>query len=130
MTDDTLVQSIGELRRELREDGSRLLKTIPRRGYRFDTSVTGLTAGDDLVPEAVAPEPMPCHDKPTPTKPTPSDIWRSLSSRVTFANRRWPVIGALSFMILIAILIAAGAVLLHRSNQILTLRTRRAYPSG
>lgn len=33
VTDDTLVQSIGELRRELGEDGPRLIKTIPRRGY-------------------------------------------------------------------------------------------------
>jgi adenylate cyclase len=35
-TDDTLVQSIGELRRALGEDGLRLIKTIPRRGYRFE----------------------------------------------------------------------------------------------
>jgi DNA-binding winged helix-turn-helix (wHTH) protein len=33
VTDDTLVQSIGELRRELGADGPRLIKTIPRRGY-------------------------------------------------------------------------------------------------
>ena len=110
VTDDTLVQSIGELRRELREDGPRLLKTIPRRGYRFDTSVTGLAAGHYLIPEAVAPELVASRAEAR----TPTDIWRSLSSRVTFADRRWPVIGALSLMILIA----AGAVLLlHRSNQ-------------
>ncbi len=36
-TDDTLVQSIGELRRALGEDGLRLIKTIPRRGYRFES---------------------------------------------------------------------------------------------
>jgi adenylate cyclase len=40
VTDDTLVQSIGELRRELGDDGSRLIKTIPRRGYRLDVVVT------------------------------------------------------------------------------------------
>src|ERR1700689_2677488 len=34
--DDTLVQSIGELRRALGEDGLGLIKTIPRRGYRFE----------------------------------------------------------------------------------------------
>jgi DNA-binding winged helix-turn-helix (wHTH) protein len=39
VTDDTLVQSIGELRRELGENGPRLIKTIPRRGYRIDASV-------------------------------------------------------------------------------------------
>lgn len=36
VTDDTLVQSIGELRRALGEDGARMIVTVPRRGYRFD----------------------------------------------------------------------------------------------
>ena len=40
VTDDVLVQSIGELRRALRDDGSRLLRTVPRRGYRLETDVT------------------------------------------------------------------------------------------
>jgi len=39
VTDDALVQSIGELRRALGDDGPRLIKTIPRRGYRFDARV-------------------------------------------------------------------------------------------
>jgi adenylate cyclase len=40
VTDDALVQSIGELRRALGEDGPRLIKTVPRRGYRFEASVS------------------------------------------------------------------------------------------
>ena len=36
VTDDTLVQSIGELRRALGESGARLIATVPRRGYRFE----------------------------------------------------------------------------------------------
>ena len=36
VTDDTLVQSISELRRALGDDGARLITTIPRRGYRFE----------------------------------------------------------------------------------------------
>jgi TolB-like protein/DNA-binding winged helix-turn-helix (wHTH) protein/Tfp pilus assembly protein PilF len=39
VTDDALVQSIGELRRALGDDGARLIKTIPRRGYRFESQV-------------------------------------------------------------------------------------------
>jgi adenylate cyclase len=35
VTDDTLVQSIGELRRALGDEGSKLIVTVPRRGYRF-----------------------------------------------------------------------------------------------
>jgi TolB-like protein/DNA-binding winged helix-turn-helix (wHTH) protein/cytochrome c-type biogenesis protein CcmH/NrfG len=38
VTDDTLVQSIGELRRALGETGSRLIVTVPRRGYRFEVA--------------------------------------------------------------------------------------------
>jgi TolB-like protein/DNA-binding winged helix-turn-helix (wHTH) protein/cytochrome c-type biogenesis protein CcmH/NrfG len=38
VTDDTLVQSIGELRRALGEAGSRLIVTVPRRGYRFEVA--------------------------------------------------------------------------------------------
>lgn len=36
VTDDTLVQSIGELRRALGDDGAKMIVTVPRRGYRFD----------------------------------------------------------------------------------------------
>src|SRR3982751_4858788 len=38
VTDDTLVQSIGELRRALGDAGARLIVTVPRRGYRFEVS--------------------------------------------------------------------------------------------
>ena len=44
VTDDTLVQSIGELRRALGDDGPRLIRTIPRRGYRFDPDVSVVDA--------------------------------------------------------------------------------------
>lgn len=40
VTDDTLVQSIAELRRALGEDGARLIKTVSRRGYRFEPDGT------------------------------------------------------------------------------------------
>lgn len=40
VTDDALVQSIGELRRALGSDGPRLIKTVPRRGYRFESEVS------------------------------------------------------------------------------------------
>src|SRR4249919_126378 len=40
VTDDALVQSIGELRRALADEGPRLIRTIPRRGYRFESAVS------------------------------------------------------------------------------------------
>ena len=39
ITDDVLVQSIGELRRALRDSGPRLIRTVPRCGYRFEADV-------------------------------------------------------------------------------------------
>ena len=36
VTDDTLVQSIGELRRTLGDAEARLITTVPKRGYRLD----------------------------------------------------------------------------------------------
>jgi TolB-like protein/DNA-binding winged helix-turn-helix (wHTH) protein/Tfp pilus assembly protein PilF len=39
VTDDTLVQSVGELRRALGDAGASLIVTVPRRGYRFVPAV-------------------------------------------------------------------------------------------
>ena len=39
VTDDVLVQSIGELRKALGDNGTHLIRTIPRRGYRFESDV-------------------------------------------------------------------------------------------
>jgi TolB-like protein/DNA-binding winged helix-turn-helix (wHTH) protein/cytochrome c-type biogenesis protein CcmH/NrfG len=46
ITDDVLVQSIGELRRALGDDGSRLIRTMPRRGYRFESDVSVVAPAD------------------------------------------------------------------------------------
>jgi len=54
VTDDALVQSIGELRRALGDDGVRLIKTIPRRGYRLDADVLAAEAADHSVVPPVA----------------------------------------------------------------------------
>jgi adenylate cyclase len=61
VSDDALVQSITELRRALGDDGPRLIKTVPRRGYRFEpnvsaagvlpqplTATTSVTTGDGV----------------------------------------------------------------------------------
>lgn len=44
VSDDSLVQCIRELRKKLGDDGHRLIKTVPRRGYRFDSTVTAFTS--------------------------------------------------------------------------------------
>jgi adenylate cyclase len=52
VTDDALVQSIGELRRALADDGPRLIKTIPRRGYRFESAVSIIAPADASLADA------------------------------------------------------------------------------
>jgi TolB-like protein/DNA-binding winged helix-turn-helix (wHTH) protein len=65
VTDDALVQSIGELQRAFGEDGSRLIKTVPRRGYRLECNVlpfapTGQSSTEALpVSAASLDEPGP-----------------------------------------------------------------------
>jgi adenylate cyclase len=58
VTDDTLVQSIGELRRALGDDRAHLIRTVPRRGYRFEAAVSALAdAGPPQVGPQVPPAP-------------------------------------------------------------------------
>src|ERR1700674_1556471 len=39
VTDNSLVQCLIEIRRALRDGGQVIIRTVPRRGYIFDTSV-------------------------------------------------------------------------------------------
>jgi len=53
VTDDVLVQSVGELRRALGQDGPRLIRTIPRRGYRLEATVfRDVGVKDEAIPRS------------------------------------------------------------------------------
>jgi TolB-like protein/DNA-binding winged helix-turn-helix (wHTH) protein/cytochrome c-type biogenesis protein CcmH/NrfG len=68
VTDDALVQSIGELRRALGDDGAQLIKTIPRRGYRFESEVSADVSmpqpSDDALPVSAARGPSAPSSRP------------------------------------------------------------------
>ncbi|HEU0155847.1 MAG TPA: winged helix-turn-helix domain-containing protein [Stellaceae bacterium] len=89
VTDDTLVQSVGELRRALGKDGPRLIRTVPRRGYRLES--------------AVAPVSMPATDDPSDStanrEENEAPIQAAAPSPPVSAMRRWsatkPVTAAL-----------------------------------
>ncbi len=54
VTEDSLVQCVTELRRALHDPEQRLIRTVPRRGYRFEAiPSTGLSAA---LPDAVDPQ--------------------------------------------------------------------------
>jgi len=73
VTDDTLVQSIGELRRALAVAGKDYITTVPRRGYRFEMPAP--VPVPELIP---APAPAP------PTAPPPVPEKRALRWRWKF----------------------------------------------
>jgi len=54
VTDDTLVQSIGELRRALADAGE-LIRTVPRRGYRFEADVSPIAGDTATLTPALSP---------------------------------------------------------------------------
>src|SRR6516164_8118567 len=61
ITDDVLVQSIGELRRALGDDGPRLIRTVPRRGYRFESPVSVIATFNPFATNG-APTSIAFHD--------------------------------------------------------------------
>jgi TolB-like protein/DNA-binding winged helix-turn-helix (wHTH) protein/Tfp pilus assembly protein PilF len=76
VTDDALVQSIGELRRALGDDGQRLIRTVPRRGYRLECDVAAPA-------QAPAPADAPGHATSDPVRGAvpPSAPHRRLRAR-------------------------------------------------
>jgi DNA-binding winged helix-turn-helix (wHTH) protein len=60
VTDDALVQCIGELRRALGEPGAGLIKTVPRRGYRFEAKISA----DEAWREPPSPPAPPAPKQP------------------------------------------------------------------
>jgi adenylate cyclase len=110
VTDDALVQSIGELRRALADEGPRLIKTIPRRGYRFE-SVVSTVARVDNSPANTTPDSAASHDGSQTSKPAiPAHVWTSL----TTALAGWP--GGLFAALALAALLTAGALFADRPD--------------
>jgi adenylate cyclase len=91
VSDDALVQSIGELRRAFSDDGPRLIKTIPRRGYRLETTMSVGAAGGSALVDAIPGSAAAAKEIVTPT-PTARNITRFL------------------FPFSVAVLIAAGVL--------------------
>lgn len=110
VTDDTLVQSVGELRRALGEEGPRLIRTIPRRGYRFEGTVI------DRPPPGPTSNPGPFPDPlavPPGTLPAAKSLGRRLPSSPAMAalvsDRGRIVIGLFAIAILAGLWAWSGA---------------------
>ena len=86
ITDDALVQSIGELRRAFGDDGPRLIKTVPRRGYRFESAVS-IVAPADQSPADATPGSAASRDDTQSSKP-------AIRAQAGRCSRRRPPAGA------------------------------------
>ena len=62
VTDDAITQCVRDVRRALGDDGQRVVRTVPRRGYIFAAQVS--VGGEPAVPHPTAPSP-PLTDKPS-----------------------------------------------------------------
>ena len=103
ITDDALVQSIGELRRALGDDGPRLIKTIPRRGYRFESAVSAF-APDETTQDGAIVLPPPPKDGPATAPYAGADV-NSMPPRIVRAGRKvWLALPAVAVLLLVAAL--------------------------
>jgi adenylate cyclase len=96
VTDDTLVQSIGELRRALGEDTAPLIKTVPRRGYRFDGEIRS-NRPIGTRSEAAPPVPASVADDHRSTRTSPLSVRSrfTTSSTALLAVAAILIVGAL-----------------------------------
>jgi len=102
VTDDVLVQSVGELRRALADDGQRLIKTIPRRGYRFESVVSAIPSADS-APRGDDPC-LASTDEDRPTS-TPSNKQTAPGSILRVGWRRPAVALGSAFLLLGVVLL-------------------------
>jgi TolB-like protein/cytochrome c-type biogenesis protein CcmH/NrfG len=105
ITDDALVQSIGELRRALGTDGPRLIKTISRRGYRFECDVS-VVASIQASPGATVALP--------PSPDEPRSLEAAASTFPAVALTRWRAVFA---ALALVIVLAAGALLIGLASE-------------
>ena len=99
VTDDALVQSIGELRRALRDDGPRLIRTVPRRGYRLESDVSPVVSNGRSLADAARISPA-SRDVAQSSEPAIAHVPFTLfaGSRV-----RW-LASAFAFLVAVAVL--------------------------
>ena len=101
VTDDALVQSISELRRALGNDGARLIRTVPRRGYRFELTVSAVLPADPSSGPGVASS---AASRGSALSPVPAEGARTKRPLATMlAGARGRLLAALAVLILLAV---------------------------
>lgn len=88
VTDDSLVQCVGELRSALGDRSQTLIRTVPRRGYRLDADVVAVADVPVAGPRSDdAGTSGPATSAPaTPPKRSPTRAWRLLAMAGALAS--------------------------------------------
>jgi adenylate cyclase len=81
-TDESLTRCISDVRHALSDDSQRIIKTIPRRGYRFDTATFASVDDVDLAPTA----PQELQEGTVRGTAAPSSIARPSIAVLPFTN--------------------------------------------
>ena len=110
ITDDALVQSIGELRRALGDDGAHLIRTVPRRGYRFEAAVTAVVPADAAATDG-ATVPAASRDSAPSPEPVGARAWTLLAAALAGWHR------GLFAAVVLAVLLGAGVLWTNRGTQ-------------
>ncbi|WP_218509248.1 winged helix-turn-helix domain-containing protein [Variovorax sp. dw_308] len=77
VTDDSLVQCVGELRSRMGDQGPKLITTHPRRGYRFEAEVRSCSPEEPgLAPDTADPGAAANTSPATITRVPPRRTWR------------------------------------------------------
>jgi sulfatase modifying factor 1 len=87
--DDTLVQCIRELRLKLGDDGHRLIKTVPRRGYLLDATVSAQAPQSSSDGPAAKPP-----EGPQKIATLPEDIPTAVTANRANKGGMWRATGA------------------------------------
>lgn len=83
VTDDSLVQCVGELRSRMGEQGPKLITTHPRRGYMFEADVRPGGPGErDSIPGLTNSGVPPPAAPVAPERPAPRRGWRGVALAV------------------------------------------------
>ena len=80
VTDESLVHCVSEVRQAIGDDDQAIIKTIPRRGYRFAAPVVrvataGAAGGMPAVPSRVGPPPPGSAGETSPGCPPSCAAW-------------------------------------------------------
>jgi len=110
VTDDALVQSIGELRRALGDDGQRLIRTVPRRGYRLESYVSIVAPVDSFATDGRSVSAVSRDEADSPELTIRAHALTAFATGLRDWRRGW-----FAALALVALL-AAGALLVARSE--------------